>query len=70
MHTYGTVFVSSVAESHNFYATPALGESFDTALAPTLLYRRSKFLKGIKVNLRSDIFFLLILCNENCCKYA
>jgi hypothetical protein len=36
---------TSVAEPHHFYA--------GSAPAPTLLYSRSKFLKGIKVNIRS-----------------
>jgi hypothetical protein len=71
------LYRSSVAEPHHFYAAP--GETFDAAPAtpapdpapaPTLLYSRSKFFKGVKGNIRSDIFFLLILCNENCSKYA
>jgi hypothetical protein len=41
---------SSVAEPHNFYATPALGKNFDAAPAPapTLLYKKGKFLKRNK----------------------
>jgi hypothetical protein len=42
----------SVAEPHHFYAAPALGKNFDAApapaalaLAPTLLYSKTKFLK-------------------------
>jgi hypothetical protein len=33
------------------------GENFYAAPAPTLLYSRSKFLKVIKVDIRSDILF-------------
>jgi hypothetical protein len=58
-----------VAEPHHFYAAPAPGENFDAASAPTLLYIKTKHFKGIKVNIRSDIlFFLLILYNESCRK--
>jgi hypothetical protein len=62
----------SFAELHHFYAAPAPGKNFDVASAPapTLLYSRPKFFKDIKVNIRSDIFFRLILCYENCSKYA
>jgi hypothetical protein len=64
-----------VAEPHNFYADPAPGENLDAAPAapaptPTLLYSKSKCLKGIKVTIRSEIFFVLIHCNKNCSKYA
>jgi hypothetical protein len=49
------MFVStSVAELHHFYAAP--GKNFDAAptlaapaLAPTLLYNKTKFLKRTKV---------------------
>jgi hypothetical protein len=43
------VIPTSVAEQHHFDAAPAP--------APSLLYSREKFLKGIKVNIRSDILF-------------
>jgi hypothetical protein len=39
----------SVAEPHHFYATPAPGENFDAAPAPTLLQSKAKFLKLTKV---------------------
>jgi hypothetical protein len=42
----------SVAEPHHFYAAPAPGKNFDAALAapaPTLLYRKAKFLRLTKV---------------------
>jgi hypothetical protein len=55
---------------HHFYATtaPAPGGNFDAAPAsadpasapaspPNLLYSKPKFLKGIKVNIRSEFFF-------------
>jgi hypothetical protein len=50
---------SSVAEPHNFYAAPALDKNSYAAtlalgLAPTLRYSKPKFLKRMKVNLRSD----------------
>jgi hypothetical protein len=48
---------TNVAEPHYFYAAPAPGEIFYAAPAPTLLYSRSKFLKVIKVDIRSDILF-------------
>jgi hypothetical protein len=46
---HDTVFYS-VAVPHHFYAAPAPGKNFDaapalTALAPTLLYSKAKFLK-------------------------
>jgi hypothetical protein len=47
-----------VAQGKNFYAAPAPAP----APAPTLLYKSSKFLKGIKVNLRSVILFFFLLC--------
>jgi hypothetical protein len=42
--------LTSVAESHHFYAPPAPGKNFDAAPAPaapafTLLYSKAKFLK-------------------------
>jgi hypothetical protein len=49
--------LDSVAEPHHFYAAPAPGENFDAAPAPTLLYLRSKFFKGVKGNIRSNILF-------------
>jgi hypothetical protein len=58
------MYLMSVAEPRHFYAALALGENFDAAPAapaPTLLYSRSKFLKGIKGNKRFDILFLMIL---------
>jgi hypothetical protein len=64
------MFKKSVAEPHHLYAAPAPSENFDAApaapAAPAiiLLYGKQKMLKGIKVNLRSDILFLLILCND------
>jgi hypothetical protein len=65
---------TSVAEPHNFYAVPAPGlcENFNAAPASTLLYNRSKFLKGIKVNLRTDILFTsdYVPVYEYCSKYA
>jgi hypothetical protein len=39
----------SVAEPHHFYASPAPGKNFDAAPAPTLLYRKAKFLKRTEV---------------------
>jgi hypothetical protein len=58
------IVIPSVAEPHQFYSAPAPGENFDAAPAPaapapapTLLYIRPKFLKGIKVNIKSDILF-------------
>jgi hypothetical protein len=46
----------SVAEPHHFYAAPASGENLDAAPAapvpapaPTLLYRKEKFLKRTTV---------------------
>jgi hypothetical protein len=47
-------FKISVAEPHHFYAAPAPGKNFDAAPAapapaPTLLYRKTKFLKQTKV---------------------
>jgi hypothetical protein len=55
-------------EPHHFYAAPAKGEKFDAAPAPapTLLYSKPNFLKGIKVNVMSDILFSSDLCNGNC----
>jgi hypothetical protein len=50
------IVTGSVAEPHNFYAAPApaQGENFYVAPAapapaPTLLYRKAKFLKQTKV---------------------
>jgi hypothetical protein len=40
-------FFFSVVEPHHFNAAP--GEYFDAAPAPTLLYRKAKFLKRTKV---------------------
>jgi hypothetical protein len=42
---------NSVAEPHNFYATPAADKIFDAAPAPapTLRYSKAKFLKLTKV---------------------
>jgi hypothetical protein len=40
---YKTVFLCSFAEPNHFYAAP--GKNFDAAPAPTLLYRKAKFLK-------------------------
>jgi hypothetical protein len=59
---------TSVAEPHHFYA--AQGENFDAATAPTLLYSKPKFFKGQKFNISLTVFFLLILCNKICSKYA
>jgi hypothetical protein len=39
-------------------------------LAPTLPYSKQKFVKGKKLTFGLTFFFFLILCNENCCKYA
>jgi hypothetical protein len=49
----------SVVELHHFYAALAPGKNFHAAPATPAppLQRRSKFLKGIKVNIRSDILF-------------
>jgi hypothetical protein len=38
-----------VAESHHFYAAPALGKNFYAAPAPILLYSKAKILKRTKV---------------------
>jgi hypothetical protein len=70
---FSTFAIISVAEPHHFYASP--GKNCDAAppaRAPTLLYGKPRFLKGIKVNISVGLtfFFLLILCNENCCKKA
>jgi hypothetical protein len=51
---FGTLFLVSVAEPQHLYAAPPLapGENFHTAPAapaPSLLYSRSKFLKGINL---------------------
>jgi hypothetical protein len=52
-----------VAEPHHVYAAlaPAPGKNFDAATAPALApaptYSRPKFLKGVKVNISSDILF-------------
>jgi hypothetical protein len=50
------IVLTSVAEPHHFYATPApaQGKNFDAAPAapapaPTLLYSKTKFLKRTKV---------------------
>jgi hypothetical protein len=68
---------TSVAEPHHFYAAPAPGENFEAAPAapvpaPTLLCSRSKIFKGVKgtVTQGPTFFYLLMLCNENCGKYA
>jgi hypothetical protein len=44
-------FKIGVAEPHHFYAAPALGENFDAAPSPTLLYIKTKHFIGIKVNI-------------------
>jgi hypothetical protein len=45
---YLIYMLSSVAESHHFYAAPAPGKNFDAAPAapaPTLFYSKAKFIK-------------------------
>jgi hypothetical protein len=44
-----TLLFTSVADPHHFYAAPAPGKNFDAAPAPTLPYRKTKFLKRTKV---------------------
>jgi hypothetical protein len=60
--------IINTVKPHHFYAAPTPGENFGAAPAapaPTLLYSKSKFLKGIRVNIMYDILFFQILCKEN-----
>jgi hypothetical protein len=51
------VIDSIPAPEENFETLPATAApEAPAALAPTLLYSQPKFLKGMKVNLRSDTF--------------
>jgi hypothetical protein len=51
MKSYVFVVWGSVVEPYHFYAapTPAQGENFEAAPAPTVLYSKAKFLKRTKV---------------------